>query len=164
VEIRALQAGEIDLHRELRLRALRDAPDSFADAHDEVAAKPRSYWAELTRGFTDATSAVMFLAAEEDRVLGSTYGFKDRERADTARVGGMWVEPAVRGQGVGRALLDAVFGWARSCGLKRIALWAPAHNPAALALYANVSFCETGLHRAPPSNAQLRIIEMERTL
>ena len=164
MEIRALEAEEIDIHRELRLRALRDAPDSFADAYDEVAAKPRSYWEEHTRGCTETNFAVMFLAAHEDRVLGSTYGFKDRERDDTARVGGMWVDPTVRGKGVGRALLEAVFAWARSCGLKRIALWAPAHNPAALALYTHASFSETGRDRAMPTKAQLRIIEMERTL
>jgi GNAT superfamily N-acetyltransferase len=73
----------------------------------------------------------------------------------------MWVEPAWRCRGVGRALLQEVFGWARSRGLKRLGLWAPPHSPAAMALYSRAGFRDTGNRRQLPTDPSLSIIEME---
>jgi ribosomal protein S18 acetylase RimI-like enzyme len=106
----------------------------------------------------------MFLACDGDRVHGSAYGLADRERGDTGRVGGMWVDLAHRRQGAGRALLDAVVAWARERGFTRLALWAPAHSAGARALYARGGFGETGQRRALPSDHTLEIVEMAREL
>jgi GNAT superfamily N-acetyltransferase len=152
------------LHRDLRLRALREAPDSFGETFAEAAARPISYWEDLTRSVTEPGRHVMFLACEGEHVLGSTYGLIDRERNETGRVGGMWVEPASRRRGVGRTLLQQVFGWARERGLSRLGLWAPAHSAAAIALYRQAGFRETGNRRPLQTNPSLEIIEMESPL
>lgn len=47
MQIRALEPHEVSLHRELRLRALRDAPDAFGETFAEAEAQPISYWEEL---------------------------------------------------------------------------------------------------------------------
>jgi len=161
MHLRRLASHEVDLHRDLRLRALRDAPDSFGDTLAEAAAQPQSYWEDLTRSVTEPDRHVMFLACRGEAVLGSTYGLLDRGRTETGRVGGMWVDAAWRGRGVGRALLEAVFHWAREGGLKRLELWAPAHNPAAIALYSRAGFEATGPRCPLPSNPSLWIIAME---
>ena len=103
----------------------------------------------------------MFLACEAAQVMGSAYGLLDADRSGAGRVGGMWVDPAWRRRGVGRALLDAVFGWARERGLGRLGLWAPAHSPAALGLYAHAGFRETGARRPLPTNPSLHLVELE---
>jgi len=159
--VRTLQAHEVGLHREVRLRALRDAPDSFAETFSDAAARSASYWEELTRSVTEPGQHVMFLACEEEHVHGSTYGLVDRDRGEAGRIGGMWVEPDWRRRGVGGALLQAVFGWARERGFRRLGLWAPAGSPAALALYRQAGFRETGHRRPLPGNPALEIIEME---
>ena len=159
--LRRLQPHEVSLHRELRLRALQEAPDSFGEPFADVAARPSSYWEDLTRSVTESGRQVMVLAYERIDVLGSAYGLRDRDRSEMGRVGGMWVEPAWRRRGVGRALLKEVFRWAREHGLKRLALWAPSHSPAALALYGQAGFRETGIHRPLPTNPALQILEME---
>ncbi len=90
VQIRVLKSHEVDLHRELRLRALRDSPDSFGETSADAAARPAPYWEELTRSVTEPGRHVMFLAYEGERdVLGSTYGLLDQARAGRGRVGGM---------------------------------------------------------------------------
>ena len=155
MHLRRLELHEVTLHRELRLRALHEAPDSFGETYAEVAARPLSYWEELTRSVTEPGRHVMFLAFEGNDVVGSTYGL------ETGRVGGMWVEPAWRRHGVGRALLQEVFSWARERKLSRLGLWAPAHSPAALGLYAQAGFRETGTRRPLPTNPALQIIEMD---
>ena len=106
----------------------------------------------------------MFLACEGNAVCGSTYGLLDRERKDTGRIGGLWVDPSRRRQGVGRALLQAVVAWARQRRLTRLALWTPAANAGAMSLYRGAGFVDTGRKRPLRTGAELRIIEMECSL
>jgi RimJ/RimL family protein N-acetyltransferase len=54
-----------------------------------------------------------------------------------------------------------VFSWARERGLRRLGLWAPAHSPAAIALYSHAGFQKTGEQRQLPTNPALSIIAME---
>jgi len=103
----------------------------------------------------------MYLACDGDDIFGSTYGLRDSESSDMARIGGMWVAPLHRRHGIGRALLDAVRSWAREHGFKRMGLWAPSENPAALALYRQAGFRQTGRRRPLPTNAMLEIVELE---
>jgi GNAT superfamily N-acetyltransferase len=160
-EIRTLQAHEVDLHRELSLRAVRDSPTSFGETLLELEAQPPSYWEELTCSVTVPGPHIMLLAHSGDVVHGCVYGLRDRNRRDGSRVGGMWVEPAFRGRGIGHALVQAVIAWSREQGRARIGLWAPAHNNAAITLYTKAGFRENGRRRPLPSDPALWIIEME---
>lgn len=162
--IRRLEPHEGALHRAVRLRALEDAPDSFADRFADISARPASYWQELTRSVTTGDRHVMFLACSDTAVSGSAYGLLDAERFGMGRVGGMWVEPGSRGRGIGAALLDAVIAWARGRGLTQLELWAPAHRAAALRLYRAGGFSETGARRAMPGRPDVEIVEMRRDL
>jgi GNAT superfamily N-acetyltransferase len=134
MNIRKLESHEIALHRQLRLRALRESPESFRDTAEQVEQQPSSYWADLTRSVTEPDRHIMFLAYEGDAVVGSIYGLRDRERRDSARIGGTWVARSHRRRGVGRESLEAVISWAREHGFSHLALWAPSANSAALAL------------------------------
>jgi hypothetical protein len=57
-----------------------------------------------------------------------------------------------------------VIGWARERGFRGLELWAPAHRPAALALYTGAGFRATGRRRPLLSNPALEIVEMRRPL
>jgi GNAT superfamily N-acetyltransferase len=161
MEIRTLEPHEVSFHRELRIRVLSDSPDSFRETASEVEARPRSYWEHLTRSVTERNRHVMFVAFESDAAVGTTYGILDHKTSDAARVGGMWVDPSQRRRGIGRALLTAVLAWARERGLKRVGLWAPMSEPAAVALYSRAGFKGTGRQRPMPGNADSQIVEME---
>ena len=161
MQLCALASGEVELHRTLRLRALRDAPDSFGETLSHAEAQPVSYWEELTRQVTGSSGQTMVLACEGDETVGTVYGLVDHEHAERGRVGGMWVDPAWRGRGIGQALVRAVFDWARGRGFKRLGLWAPEHRPAAIVLYTRAGFRHTGERRPLPSNTALWIIAME---
>ena len=154
----------MELHRDVRLRALSEASDFLGKTFADAAAQPAYYWEDFTRSVTEPGADVMFLAVEGEHVLGSTYGLLNRERNEMGRVGGMWVEPAWRRQGVGRALLQEVFAWARERGLNCLGLWAPAHSVAAIALYLQAGFRKTGNFAPLPTNEFLQIVEMEAQL
>jgi hypothetical protein len=50
--------------------------------------------------------------------------------------------------------------WARGRQLTHLGLWAPAHRPAAVALYRQAGFRETGRRGPLPNHPALEIIEM----
>ena len=74
MELRRLASHEVALHRHLRLRALRDAPDSFGESYAAAAERPIAYWEDLTRSVTEPGSNVMILACQGDDTLGSARG------------------------------------------------------------------------------------------
>jgi len=164
LRIRRIEPHEIALHRDVRLRALRDAPDAFGEAAAEVEARPALYWEDLTRSVTEPGRHVMFLACEGDAVCGSIYGLRDAESSNSGRVGGSWVEPSYRRRGIGNALLQAVISWAKDQRFERLRLWAPAASAAALAFYRQAGFAETGQRRALATNAALEIVELQCAL
>jgi ribosomal protein S18 acetylase RimI-like enzyme len=88
----------------------------------------------------------------------------DEERSGYAHLGGMWTEPARRGAGVGRALAEAVFGWARERGFGCVVLWVTDGNTPAIALYERLGFKASGRRDRLPSNPRLEVFEMERPL
>jgi hypothetical protein len=83
MHLRRLEPHEASLHRDLRLRALYEAPDSFGEMFADVPARPSSYWEDLTRSVTESGRQVMFLAYEGNDVLGSAYGLLDRDRSES---------------------------------------------------------------------------------
>jgi putative acetyltransferase len=62
--------------------------------------------------------------------------------AGHAEIKRMWVEPAVRGAGVGRRLLSAIIDGARSDGVRLLQLETGIAQPEAIALYRAAGFVE----------------------
>jgi len=164
VTVRRLRADEAKLFKDLRLRALADAPSAFAHPHDEISAKPDAYWDEMTRSVTEPGRHAMFVAEDEATPVGMAFGTLPRDVPDVPHVGGMWVDPAARARGIGRALAEAVFDWARQRGYRRIGLWVTEGNRPAVALYERLGFVPTGRRDRHPFGANLSIVEMERAL
>lgn len=164
MRLRKLEPHESSLLRELRLRALQDAPDSFRDTYAGVAAQPPSYWEDLTRSVTKPGSNAMFLACEGGEAVGSAFALVDGARSRTGRVGGMWVAPGWRRQGIGEALLQEVIGWARERDFERLMLWCVANAAGAGALYRKAGFTETGIQQPLSDVSPLRVVEMQLAL
>ena len=57
----------------------------------------------------------------------------------------MWVDPSVRGQGAGSAIIRAIAEWATDVGYDAIGLGVTIGNDSATALYAHLGFRDTGL-------------------
>jgi ribosomal protein S18 acetylase RimI-like enzyme len=164
VTVRRLRADETTLLKTLRLRALAESPDAFGDSVAVARARPDSYWTEMTRSVTEPDRHAMFLAEDAAAAVGIAFGLVDRERADRAHLGGMWVDPAARRRGAGRALVDAVLAWAHERRFRDIVLWVAEGNAEAAALYERAGFKRTGRRDHLPSNPSLPTCEMGRPL
>jgi len=145
--------------RDIRLRALRDAPDAYwATADDEAALSPAQWRARLAR-----MDAVTFMAIVDGTDAGLAVGAPHHDVPGDAGLYAMWVAPDVRGHGVGDALVSAVIAWARAAGHARLRLEVADDNAHAVRLYERAGFGATGARgRLPPPRDH--ITEHERTL
>lgn len=120
--------------REVRLRALADSPGAFLRTYDEEAALPDDEWQRR------AEERVTFLAWVDGEPAGMVGAHVPPDVDDAVELVAMWSAPEHRRRGVGRALVEAVVGWARSTGAGRVVLWVMRGNDAARVFYESVGF------------------------
>lgn len=137
MRVRPVSVGEVDRLRELRLRALREAPDAFSSTPEREEAFVRADWEQRAHGV---------VVAEDGRDwLGMAGWYVDPGLPAIANVWGVWVDPRARGRGAGRGLVEAVIADARAAGHRRVELTVTDRAPAAEALYATLGFRRTGV-------------------
>jgi putative hydrolase of HD superfamily len=156
MEITRLGAGDEDRYREMRLRALADAPQAFASTLDREQAFTRDVW---TSRLTNDRS-INLLAVEDDVPLGMTSALL--EDPATVHIVGMWVAPEARGRGVGHRLIETVAAWGRRHQARELALWVTETNRPARALYERNGFAPTGERQPLPSDESLMEVRLTR--
>jgi ribosomal protein S18 acetylase RimI-like enzyme len=164
VYFRKLLSDEVWLHREIRLRALSEASQFLGESFAFAAAQPPHYWKELTTSFTDGKSGVMILAMDGSHPVGSIYGRISTRGNQTGHISGLWVDPTVRGKGVGRELVQSILDWSIEMGLEYLDLWVPEHSDPANRLYSKSGFRRTGKVLQLPTSSILKIFEMRVAL
>lgn len=139
--VRMLGPADATLYRSLRLRALREHPDAFTSSYEQDREQPLEAAARRL-------AAHPLWGAYHHAEL---YGFVGLERElrpknrHKATVMGMYVAPEVGGQGVGRALLDALIAHARQNGLESLVLTVTDGNERATRLYEAAGFRSFGV-------------------
>jgi ribosomal protein S18 acetylase RimI-like enzyme len=159
--VRALQDEEWERARDLRLRALADAPESFASSLEQEERLSESAWRER---MAPSDSSVWFVdATDDDELVGMAVGALD-DPPKTAYLFGMWVEPGRRRSGIGKRLVETVIEWGRTRGAVRIELEVNELTRPAVALYQACGFTPTGHSRPLPSNPSATALEMARKI
>jgi len=123
--------------RDLRLRSLAEDPDAFGSDHGREAAFDEATW----RSRLEGTSGPAVLAHAGTTPVGMGAGWL--YEPGRLMVVAMWTDPAWRSQGVGRAVLAHVLGWAREHDLDPD-LWVADANPDARRLYERHGFRPDG--------------------
>ena len=138
--IRRLHPADAQDYRTIRLAALETDPDAFGASHQDEAARPMAASAERL-----ATSAVFGAYAGGGIVGMAAFKRHDGHKEDhKAFVWGVFVQPAWRGQGVSRALMDALLAAADQT-VEHVTLTVAAGNGPAQALYESVGFRTYGV-------------------
>ncbi|HEY0364719.1 MAG TPA: GNAT family N-acetyltransferase, partial [Solirubrobacteraceae bacterium] len=129
--MRRLRAHEAELLRDVRLRALRDAPMAFGSnlAREEGYAPEK--WERWAAESATGERQAIFIA---EPAAGMASGVIDAEEPALAHLYAMWVAPEARGSGAGRALVEAVVAWATERGAKRLTTSVTEGNAAGAAL------------------------------
>ncbi len=146
--------------RDIRLAALRDAPDAFASTYAEQAAFEEADWRQrIARGGA-------FLAYIPEVDASGPAGLAGGYQQGPGTVGliSMFVRPRARGRGVGEALIAAVLDWARARNATLVHLWVTETNKPARLLYERCGFSLTGERQPLPSNPAVGEVAMTRSL
>ena len=157
MEIEQLCADDWQRLKQLRLAALRDAPDAFDSTHE---------WAErLSEGDwrRQIEELVTFFAVDNGNDFGMVRGVPSDTEPSSAFLITMWVAPTGRGTGAGEKLVEVVVNWARQCGFARLELDVADDNVAAIALYERCNFFPTG-ETGTLSPPRSHILEHRRSL
>ena len=165
MQVHRVAAEEWQQVRDLRLRALLDSPDAFGSTYAREVAEPDSSWRRWATGWEGVADQAVFAALDLNGAWrGIALSVHADRASDTANLYAMWVEPAGRRRGAGRALVEAVAGWAGSSGLRRIRLGATVSNAGAVDFYRSCGFSDTGERGPLREGSDLEVATMERLL
>jgi ribosomal protein S18 acetylase RimI-like enzyme len=134
--IRETRAEDWQLYRDVRLRALAEAPYAFLTRYDEAVARPDGAWQEAA-GPRDRS--VTFVADADGRFDGMVAGFVDDDPRVVFLVA-MWVDPVARGTGLAARLVERVVDWAREREADCVRLAVEPGNDRAARLYERCGF------------------------
>ena len=166
VEIRRIRADEGLRLREVRLRALADAPMAFGSNLAREQAFAESVWHERAAGGASGVERATFIAEEAGRWVGLATGVARHPDGPehSPMLIGMFVDSTQRGRGVGAALVERVTEWTRALGAEHLYLWATSTNRPAIALYERCGFKHTEESRPLEHTPSLREVLMKRSL
>lgn len=139
--IRRVRAEEWRKLRDIRLRALRDAPDAFETRHEDAVERPNDWWIDWAARSAAGDGQAMFLAWNGHDPVGIVGIYAEDQRCWLIS---MWTDPSVRRRGVGAALVEEAAGWARAAGSAELFLHVRFGNEAARHLYERCGFVDTG--------------------
>ena len=137
---------------QVRLFSLLDAPYAFAGTYFESIQHPADHWAERAAAGSAGGGSAIYLAHAPDGAVGMAGAYQPTDEPDTRRIYGVWVERAVRKQGLARRLVETLIDWADGSGAEKCDLWVAESNAPAVALYERLGFQYTGLRQSLPSN------------
>ncbi|WP_437723387.1 N-acetyltransferase family protein [Sorangium sp. So ce861] len=137
--------------RDVRLRALTDAPHTFGSTLEEWENAKEERW----RARLELPGSHNLVAYVDGEPVGIATG---APFDGTYELISMWVAPEVRGRGVGDALIEEILRWAREQGASELRLDVKEHNLRAIALYARHGFIDVGPARESGERAMMRRI------
>ena len=132
-KLRRITPDDWAVLRDVRLRALADSPDAFGSTWEREHDFDEREWRRRC-------VRPVWVAEAEDRPVAMAGVFAND---GVLQVWGMWTDPARRGQGLARALLDALIGQAIAEG-QPVGLHVNVDNRVARAFYEGYGFVATG--------------------
>jgi ribosomal protein S18 acetylase RimI-like enzyme len=160
LEIRPMRADEWRELRRLRLEALRDSPLAFGSTYEREAAFDDAEWRRWAGESAREETELGIVAVDGRRWVAMARGSTSSGNSTEAYLLGVYVDPAWRGRGLGRAVSAEVIGWARTRGLRRLLLHVADWNHGARRLYESLGFTATGATEPLPHDPSVTEYEM----
>ncbi len=142
--------------RDVRLRALADAPSSFGSTLAGEQQFTEETWRTRAAG---SVTTRMFLAWHDQAAVGIAGVFDEGDGC--AQLVSVWVSPESRRRGVARQLTVTALRFAAAVGFSVVRLWVTAGNEGARTLYQGLGFTPTGNRQPLPSDPALDEHELE---
>lgn len=140
----ALEPSHWPLYRDLRLQSLQDSPDAFGSTYGSEATRTDEDWSARLQAAASSGQGRAFVALEGEAPCGLVWCKLAGAGPGVAEIFQMWVDPACRGRGAGRALLRAALDWARRHDMQRVRLGVTIQDSPAMHLYTALGFKPIG--------------------
>jgi len=159
IVVRPVREDEWQSYRDLRLKALESDPLAFGSTWKrEKAFTPETWKERITRGLSTSTSATWVAEGSTGRFVGM---LAVADLKGDVHLFAMWVEPEVRGIGIGGHLLDSALTWIRhSYPDRAVVLEVNPRQLAAVHLYESRGFRRTGGSSPLEHTPGERVVEM----
>jgi len=139
VEVSLLSKDEWERLREIRLRALKENPEAFGADFNEVQSRTKDGW------LNDYNKEDYLVASIDGADVGMLYiEVLNGDHGATCWIGGCWTDPAYRGKGVMRALINYIDQHAVAKDWTRQGLGVWTDNYAAIQAYEFLGFSSAG--------------------
>lgn len=137
ITVRAIQQADFDAWKPLW-----DGYNAFYGRKDETALAPEITQVTWQRFFDSAEPVFALVAESEGQLLGLTHYLYHRSTTRmelTCYLQDLFTDPATRGKGVGRALIQGVYERAKAADIKRVYWQTHTTNAAGRLLYDKVA-------------------------
>ena len=151
------------LFKDVRLRALQDAPHAFGSTYAKESQFAELEWIKRVERW-NGESGVGFLTLDQGTAWGIAGSFLDQNDATRARLLSMWTAPTHRQQGIGRLLVNDVLNWARGRNARTLLLMVTSNNEPAIRFYQRLGFTRTGRTEPYPNDPAVLEHEMSRPI
>jgi len=142
IEVRPIRPGEGALLRAVRLAALEANPGAFLETRDEVAADAGDVWGARAAASTGEGDQLVLLALDDGAPVGMAGIAREigQRRRHRATLWGVWLDPAHRGRGVGRRLVQGALDWAAERDVRAVYLEVVENEDPSWSLYGRLGF------------------------
>ena len=164
ISVQPAQPDQWMTYRDVRLRALRDAPDAFGSTYAAEAQRTDAMWADRIAAATSSGKDRVLLAFDRQDACGLVWCKLSPDEPAVVDLFQMWVDPASRGAGVGRALLEEAIAWAERVGANRVRLGVTAAETPAMRLYLACGFRPVGVLEPLREDSSLMVQPMSLAL
>lgn len=164
IEVRPLDFGEGVEYRDLRLRALAEAPDAYRTTYEEAMQITIEGFEHRYRRVVTEGIERMYVIGEPGEIFGSAQVSTEDNPPEVASVMTMWVNPERRGLGAGRLLLLACEQWARDHGCRDVTLDVTSINTTARDFFERAGYVGTGELEPLRPGSPLQLERFEKSL
>jgi ribosomal protein S18 acetylase RimI-like enzyme len=150
MEVRKLTETDAEAFWNIRLRALRDNPESFGATYEEILERGIAGVSQGLRRSEAAPDDATFGAFDGNTIIGIATFQREQgvKRRHKGVIWGMYVPHELRRKGVGKALVEAAIAYAKTLtGLEQINLAVVLTSKEARKLFISMGFETYGLER-----------------
>lgn len=163
ISSRRAEPGDVNLFREVRLRALQDSPDAYGSTYEGALKRDLASWEEQLASTTSGGFRNTQFAFEDGKCVGLAALYREAT-ATSGDVIMMWVDPCARSSLAASSLIENLLKWAEESGLLTVQLSVTDTNTRAIRFYEKHGFILTGEEVDIDPARQLRGVRMKYQL
>jgi len=163
IDCRRATKNDVELFKEVRLKALKDSPDAFGSTYESALQRDHGSWRDQLFLTTTGGDRNTQFAFSGEQCVGIAALYRETSLLEGELIM-MWVDPEYRGTDAASLLVNDLLSWAKDSGLDTVYLEVTDSNARAIKFYTNLGFCDSGETVEIDSDRNLHGIRMIQRL